>query len=98
MDLLQRERRREMAKRPSHDVELRTCHDIRHWCVCARCGYLGDDRRMITVGAEQYHDACAVANFTTAQILEMPIDELNKFTLCATGINLMKAIMKRCSI
>lgn len=86
------------AKRPTHDVELRTAHDIRHWCPCAKCGYLGDDRRMIAVGADQFHDACAVAQFTTAQILELSIDELNKFTLYATGVNLMKAIMKRCAL
>lgn len=88
---------RKSAKRPAHDVELRTCHDIRHWRGCARCGYLGDDRLMIAIGADHYHDACAVAAFTTAQILEMQIDELNKFTLYATGVNLMKAIMKRAS-
>lgn len=84
-------------RRPAHDVELRTCHDIRHWCGCARCGYLGDDRRMIKIGTDRYHDTCVVAKLTTAAILELPIDELNKFTLYATGVNLMKAIMKRCA-
>lgn len=82
-----------IARKPA-----RPAHDIRHWRSCVHCGFLGDDRRMIAVKADHYHDACAVVTFTTAQILEMPIDELNKFTLYATGANLMKKIMKRAAL
>lgn len=84
----------------AHDVELKSCHDIRHWRACDACGDLGDDRRMIDVAKcgvqSMYHDACAVSAFPQEEILRLPLEELNKFTLHATGVELMKAIMKQC--
>ena len=84
----------------AHDFELRTCHNIRHLRTCDACGDLGDDRRLIDVTkcgliGRLYHDACAVSAFTQAEILQLPMEELNKFTLHATGVALMKAIMKK---
>jgi lipoate-protein ligase B len=82
-----------------HDVELNTCHDIRHWRACDACGGISDDRRMIDVAKcgvqSMYHDVCAVSAFTQEEILRLPLEELNKFTLHATGVALMKAIMKQ---
>lgn len=84
----------------AHEVDLRTAHDVRHLRTCDACGDLGDDRMMIDVGAlgvqSMYHDGCAVSAFTQAEILRLPVEELNKFTLHATGVKLMKAIMKAC--
>lgn len=85
----------------AHDVELKTSHDIRHWRACDACGDLGDDRRMIDVTkcgliGRIYHDACAVSAFTPEEILRLPLEELNKFTLQATGVELMKAILEQC--
>lgn len=84
----------------AHDIDLKNAHDVRHMGTCGACGDLGDGRRMIDVGKlgvqSMYHDICAVSAFTHAEILRLPMEELNKFTLHATGVPLMKAIMKAC--
>jgi len=80
-----------------HDVKLKASHDVRHLRTCDACGDLGDDRRMIDLSSigvcSMYHDFCAVQAFAQEQILKLRESELNKFSLSATGVELMKAIV-----
>jgi hypothetical protein len=76
-------------------VELKTCHDIRHWAPCKGCGGLGDDRQMLSYQGAPYHGACLVALLDRRTILKLPAAELGKLTLGDTGAPLMKALVNR---
>jgi hypothetical protein len=78
-----------------NEVELKTCHDIRHWKTCVGCGGLGDDRKMLNYKGALHHGACLVELIDRKHILTMPDSELAKFTLEAAGVPLMKALLAR---
>lgn len=70
-------------------------HDVRHLTVCDACGEIGDDRTMIrhnTLG--NYHGECAV-QFLGDEILDLPWEEREKFTIGDVGVDLMKKLLAK---
>jgi hypothetical protein len=68
-------------------------HDVRHLRVCAHCGEIGDNRKMLQINGAPWHDACAVATMSEGQILRLPAAERGKITLGAAGVPLMRKLM-----
>lgn len=74
------------------DLPLRTCHDIRRWTGCARCGVLGSKDSMIQTSNQFWHGRCFVKQFGMERLREMPATETNKLTLGDLGVRLMRAL------
>jgi hypothetical protein len=77
-----------------NEVELKTCHDIRHLAGCATCSGVGDDRRMLKFRGGLHHGACLVEQVDRKHLLKMPTEELNKLTLGDAGVPFIKAMLK----
>lgn len=70
-----------------------TAHDVRQLRVCSRCSSLGDGRRMLKVKGWLFHDACAIAELSHADLLGLPEQELDKITIGAAGGDLMRELI-----
>jgi len=81
---------------PRHDeVELKGCHDIRHWTACKGCGGLGDQMAMLSYQGAPFHGTCLVKLLDRRTLLKLPASELGKLTLGDTGTPLMRALLNR---
>lgn len=74
-----------------------TAHDVRYLKACTACGELGDNRTMVKCMVwgclEQFHDTCAVEKFGN-YVLKLPAEELDKISIKAAGVELMRKIME----
>ena len=71
-----------------------TAHDVRHLCVCPKCGSIGDDRDMPLVGSQPMHDVCAYRHLGVAGILRLPATERRKFTIGSVGPIAMRRLLE----
>lgn len=86
---------------------IATCHDIRHFVVCAyaRCRQLGDERNMISArsrtfqskpdGSALYHGRCYAKEFGIDALLRQPKKVLLNLTVADVGMDLAEAIVTR---
>lgn len=81
------------------EIVLRTAHDIRHLCVCARCGGLADDRRTVDLIPAQrdkkWHPKCFFDEFGEAGVLDLAHWHQAKFRICDIPLDLMKKLVDR---
>lgn len=75
-------------------------HDVRHLCVCPRCGGLGDDRETINPitpahTGSHWHPRCFYEDFGKQGVLgSLPDIEQDKFRLCDIPPGVMKTLLR----
>ena len=67
---------------------------VRCLCLCPVCGKLGDEREMVRVGPMGClaHDRCVFEQLGEG-ILNLPQEQLAKFTLAAVGPDMMRRLV-----
>lgn len=78
-----------------NEIELKTCHDIRHWTECGICNGIGDDRKMLVWSRMYVHGACLVETVDAKHIMRLPEKELSKLTLADMGPALAKRLLNK---
>ncbi len=75
-------------------ADVNTAHDVRHLRVCAKCGLLGDKRRMVTSDTRDWwHGRCFIDTKGMNELLMLPTDQLDSLTLGDIGPSVMHAIL-----
>ncbi len=69
--------------------EALTAHDVRHLKTCTSCGELADDRMTVW----HMHPECYYRAYGEADVLGLPIDDQNKFSLGDIPASLMKRLL-----
>ena len=91
-----------MAKKPYNaHVEMRTCHDIRHFVSCHHCSGVGDRRNMVAMmtgvpnSAKAYfHGRCYIDREGLQAFLRLPEKVTDALTLADIGTDAMKALVE----
>ena len=78
-----------------NEMEARTCHDLRHWTTCDKCGGIGDGRAMLKVGSELWHGGCVVDHIDAPKVMRLPDAELGKLRLNDMGPALARRILTK---
>lgn len=78
----------------------RTAHDVRHLCVCGRCGELADDRDTVTYDTPasagiHWHPQCFYERYGRQVVIErLPPDQQDKFRLRDVPAGVMKRLLQ----
>jgi hypothetical protein len=87
------------VKRFDHDIELRTCHDIRKLAGCSYCGGMGWAKHMVPVGSgrskEHLHGRCYIALNGMDAFLVLRKEVTDQLFLSDIGNKAMRALMNR---
>lgn len=69
-------------------------HDVRHLTICKHCDRLGDDRHLLKIEGDYYHDTCAVQMFGPDKILSLPAEIRNRVSIGAAGRELSLRLLE----
>jgi len=87
-----------MHRLPNGRTKLKA-HDIRHLCVCTKCGDLADDRETVSPTYApniegQWHPACFYLTFgATAVVERLTRNQQDKFALGDIPVGVMKKLL-----